>query len=93
MTATPLISVNVNALVKSPLLLSNQFNFGNISNQRSFLDDIAKKLHITDKEGWYNVTDKTLKKHGGLELMRMYNSRSRLLKSVYPEYLKYLNIH
>ncbi len=61
---------------------------GNIANQRAFLDDIAKKFNITNQEGWYKISGKILKQHGGHDLLRDYNfSPLKLLKTVYPEYL------
>ncbi len=59
-----------------------------IQSQRVFLDQIAKTLNITNQNGWYRVTLKTLLQHGGSELLELYNdSTSKLLSTVYPEYL------
>ncbi len=59
-----------------------------IKEQRLFLDDLAKKLNFTDQEGWYTITSKTLKQHGGDDLLEIYKSSpSKLLVAVYPEYL------
>ncbi len=61
----------------------------NLSNQRSFMDNLAKKLNITDHQGWYQVTSTVLQHHGGKGLLAHYDfSPSKLLKSVYPEYPK-----
>ncbi len=58
-----------------------------VSNQRLFLDDLGKKLNITDQEGWYKVTRKILRQHGGDGLIQKYNcSPHQLLTAVYPEY-------
>ncbi len=57
------------------------------SNQRSFLETLAKKLNITDQEGWKTVTHKTLKENGGESLLYVFNnSLGKLFRSVYPEY-------
>jgi len=52
------------------------------------MDDLAKKLNITDSEGWYNITGSTLQEHGGGGLLiGKYNgSVYQLLKEVYPQY-------
>ncbi len=59
-----------------------------ISNQRQWLDDIAKNLKITDTDGWYKVTTKVIQQQkGGSGLLSKYNgSLARLLVTVYPEY-------
>ncbi len=60
----------------------------NLSNQRSLLNEIGKKLNISDLSGWYNINWHVLKQHGGASLLSKYNySLSRLLSTVYPEYL------
>ncbi len=65
--------------------------FKKIGNQRMFLDHLAKKLNITCQDGWYNVTYQTLKQHGGKKLLDKYNgSPSKLLQTVYSEYVAYL---
>ncbi len=59
-----------------------------IPNQRAFMDDLAKQLNITDQEGWFNVTTNTLKQHRGTSLLHKYHdSVTKLISSVYPEYL------
>ncbi len=60
-----------------------------ISNQRVFLQEVAKSLHITDREGWYKITVKALQSHGGAGLLKCkYNdSPYKLLTSIFPEYL------
>ncbi len=59
-----------------------------ISNQRKFLDELAKKLNITNINGWYTITKTVLLRHGagGLLDVRYNNSPSKLLTTVYPEY-------
>ncbi len=58
------------------------------SNRRVFLNSLAKKLNITDQEGWYKITKQTLKQHGGSGLFEYYNnSVSEILKNLFPEYL------
>ncbi len=59
-----------------------------LSNQRDFLDNLANRLLITERAGWYFVDTKTIIQHGGLTLLNQYNgSVSQLLSSVYREYL------
>ncbi len=63
----------------------------NISNQRAFMDALAKKLNIKYQEEWYDLTHGIMKKHGGTGLLDRYkNSPSKLLTTVYPEYPVYL---
>ncbi len=60
-----------------------------IKEQRSFMDDIASELNITNKEGWYNVDSKILIQHGATPLLKKYNgSVTKLLSTLYPEYLE-----
>ncbi len=59
-----------------------------VSRQRDFMDDLARKLNITNNADWYQITNGTLKQHGLATLLKNYNgSFSKLLKAVYPEYL------
>ncbi len=59
------------------------------SNQRAFLDDLASKLHITNKDDWYLVTSESLRKHGANGLLQKYNgSTTKLLPEIYAEYLQ-----
>ncbi len=68
--------------------------WGNISHQRSFLENLAKKLNVNSKEDWYKVTTSTLKQHGGSELLRVYKGALyKVLVNVYPEYLILLSFH
>lgn len=58
----------------------------NIANQRSFMDELTKKLNITDE--WFKITTKALKQHGASRLLQKYDgSPIKLLKTVYPKYL------
>ncbi len=57
-----------------------------INNQRTFITQLAKKLSITNEEGWYNITHKTLQEHGGAGLINHYESLSKLLTTLCPEY-------
>ncbi len=57
------------------------------------MDEIAKKLNITNHEGWYKATFKMLKTHGATGLLSKYkDSPSLLLTTVYPEYQERLDI-
>ncbi len=59
-----------------------------ISNHRMFMDDIAKRLKISNPQDWTFLTARVLKQNGGAVLLRKYdNSPSKLLNTVYPEYL------
>ncbi len=58
-----------------------------VSNQRTFLDDLAKKLNIKNQEGWYKVSASIVRQNGGPTLLWKYNnSLISMLLSVYPEY-------
>ncbi len=50
----------------------------NTSNQRNFLDSVAKKLNITDAEGWHAHYRKGLKQKllefGGSQILKMYRT-------------------
>lgn len=60
--------------------------WGNVSNQKQFLDDLTKKLNIT-KEDLRNVPSSTIQKHGGNGLLGKYGgSTLKLLQTAYPEY-------
>ncbi len=57
------------------------------SNQRNFMNTVAKTLNITSSEGWYAITYHKLLDHGAHTLLKRYNnSPSKLLAAVYPEY-------
>lgn len=59
----------------------------NISNQQSFLNDLAKKLNITSPSGWHKMSGPIIEQHGGAVLLNKYNgSITKLLSTVYPEY-------
>ncbi len=59
-----------------------------MAHQRAFMDDLAKKLNITNQDGWYNIKSHTVHEYGGggLLLNKYNNSLTKLLASVYPEY-------
>ncbi len=57
-----------------------------MSNQKAFMDDLAKRVHIKDREGWFHVTHDAVIQHGGGALLKYYGSMKKLLQSVYPEY-------
>ncbi len=59
-----------------------------LSNQKIFLNDLASRLNIKDKSGWYKMTVKSFQQHGAAGLLEKYgNSPSKLLSTVFPEYL------
>ncbi len=56
--------------------------------QRKFLDDLMKKLNIKDQHELYKLSVTTIREHGGHTLLQKYgNSISKMLMSLYPEYL------
>lgn len=102
MSAPKVFSGNLESIVQLNKVTNPRYNFKNwisiyiefrtwvdLSRQRYFMDLIAKKLNITDKHDWYKVTANTLRKHkvGGLLASKYNNSPSKLLSTVYPEYL------
>ncbi len=59
----------------------------NLAYQRSFIDDLAKKLKLTSNEGWYKIQWATLKQNGAYKLLKQYDHiPSKLITAVYPEY-------
>ncbi len=59
-----------------------------LEHQRSFVQSLAKQLHISTKEEWKIITIDIVKKHGGEGLLRSKygGSIAKLLAAVYPEY-------
>ncbi len=58
-----------------------------ITNQRCYLDSLAKTLNVSDKGGSW-LTHTSLLQHGGYGLLHKYNySLSSMLSAIYPEYL------
>lgn len=55
-------------------------------HQREFLEGLARKLNVTTKEGWRNVTTAAVERFGGVGLLARHG-RSLLsaLEAVYPE--------
>lgn len=61
----------------------------NISNQRAFMDELAKKLNLKDKPHWTKyITTTHLKKYGGFTMLDRHHSISKLLGTIYPEYIQ-----
>ncbi len=60
-----------------------------LSNQRSLLNILANKWNISNLDGWYNISSTAFKQHDeARSLLYKYNgSISKLLSTVYPEYL------
>ncbi len=51
------------------------------------MEQLAKKLNITEPEGWYTITRQSLQQHGAYGLLQKYNgSLIKLLKAIYPQY-------
>ncbi len=68
--------------------------FGDINNQRIFMNDLANKLDISAPEQWYKITTKSLIHHGGEELLSLYNhSPLKLLNAIYPKYPTFNEIY
>ncbi len=62
-------------------------HWNTFSNQRSFLDALAKKLYINDQSDWYKIKKTTLLHQGAKGLLQRYGgSLFNLMKTVYPEY-------
>ncbi len=60
-----------------------------MSNQRTFLENVAKQLNMKDQSSWYRISPTMLENLGSSGLLRKYNnSMGSLLQTVYPEYLK-----
>jgi len=58
-----------------------------LAEQRTFLDDIAKKYNITDHQEWYNISRDKIRQNGGHELLKLHKySLGKLVTSIYPEY-------
>ncbi len=82
-------------ILKSYLLTKNsprtnlyrQHGYWNdISHQQFFIEGLVKQLDIRDQEGWFKVTHKTIKEHGGASLMQRYKSIGKMLSTLSPEY-------
>ncbi len=88
------IRLNDLYLKRKPALYYRVCKWSDITYQRSFLTDLAKKLHIVDHVGWYTLTCATLRKHGGSRLLEKYNgSPSKLFSTIFPEYPLLLRLH
>eukprot|EP01114_Cavostelium_apophysatum_P021760 TRINITY_DN7678_c1_g1_i3.p1 TRINITY_DN7678_c1_g1~~TRINITY_DN7678_c1_g1_i3.p1 ORF type:complete len:362 (-),score=85.74 TRINITY_DN7678_c1_g1_i3:265-1350(-) len=63
--------------------------FWNPSNQRSFLDLLAKKLNIRDLDDWYKVKKKDFVENGGQALLNNYygGSVSKAITTLYPDHV------
>ncbi len=64
-----------------------EVDWDDISNQRSFMDNLSKKLSINDPIKWYKITMSAIQAHGGEPLLQKYDhSLGKLISSVYSEY-------
>ena len=60
------------------------------TNQRNFMDFLAKELQLEKHNDWYKIKAKEICDYGGRTLLCKYNhSRSRLLKELYPDHHVY----
>ncbi len=57
-----------------------------ISNQREFMDQLAKKLRITHFDDWAKIGAKRVYNNGGSYLLSKYPNLRTALQTVYPEY-------
>ncbi len=65
-------------------------HWGNLSNQLLFIDQLAKKLNITNHEHLYRLTRRHIQEqHGGTALLHKCGSLSTLLTTLYPDYKKF----
>jgi len=56
-------------------------------NQKKYMDWLIKKLGYTDKEQWYNITQRIIDNNNGGAMINEYNgSPIQLLNTLYPEY-------
>ncbi len=69
-------------------MISRIFSPSNATtNHLAFMENLAKKLNITDQDGWYNVTALVVQQNGGHDILNMYNgSLGNLLSTIYPTY-------
>src|SRR4051812_16564674 len=52
---------------------------------REFFDGLYETLHLTNREGWYNVSQKdVINRGGGIILSNYNNSLSKSLSTLYP---------
>ncbi len=73
----------------SPTLHVPKGHWNLISNQQSFMTNLAKKLNISDPKDWFKITMATMHQHGGGGLLDKYDfSLCKLLSSVQPDYMK-----
>ncbi len=79
-----------------PVARAKGYNWISKTRQRVVVDELAVKLNIKSLEDWYNITSTMLLKEsnqeGKLIIRKHKGSPSRLLQSVYPEYLISCNI-
>ncbi len=68
------------------IFLRSRSYWNDISNQHSFLRDLAKHLNITDSTEWFKVTTKHVKQCGGSGLLAKFHSLSNMLVTLCPEY-------
>ncbi len=86
---------NIHKWDPSKFAVVEQLRFGtvpldNISLQRSFLEDLAKSLHIRDQQGWYKVSTQDIWKYGGsqfVSILNRYGSFVKLMSTTFSEYL------
>lgn len=63
------------------------------SNQRKFLEKLAKSLNISKSSDWGKITVSRISEHGGGYLLKLYDkSVLKLLRGIYPgSYLWFVN--
>lgn len=56
------------------------------SNQRLFMDNLGRELHLNTMEDWYRVTATGIRQHGGTNLLARHGTLDKLLQAVYPHH-------
>lgn len=61
--------------------------FDSEENQRIFISELSKALHINQLDDWYRVSLKDFDNHGGTPLLKRYNGLMLdLLQTLYPNH-------
>lgn len=59
--------------------------WSDISNQRTFLDNLAKTLNLKSLNEWSSVPSSVIKLNGGAQLLNLHSSFRNALQIIYPE--------
>jgi hypothetical protein len=64
-----------------------QKHWKDLAHQRTFMDDLGRKLGFTSLDDWYNIRVRSINEHGGRGLLSFHgDSISKMLMTVYPEH-------